>query len=388
MTKALIIGGGIAGPATAIALHKAEITAAVYEAYPADASGDAGAFLTIAANGQDALQAIDVLDPVLGASFPARQLRMLDPAGTKLADVTLGRDHSCPQTITRAALSRVLCAEAARRDIPLAYGKRLTGVTSRNGQVTAFFADGSTAAEADVLIGADGIHSLVRALIDPAAPAPRYTGLTIACGYADHTQADGDLDGYQMIYGNRGFFGHTTAPDGRTWWFARIPGPELTAADLAAPADHWRKTLADAFTDDNSPAADIINATCDRITITSAYDISSLPTWHNDSMIVIGDAAHAASPSTAQGASTAIEDAVILAQCLRDHPKIPDALDVFEALRRKRVERVVKSGANATNPKPPTPGSRQQSSVDWLFKHHIDWDTVVDPPHPGREPHA
>jgi 2-polyprenyl-6-methoxyphenol hydroxylase-like FAD-dependent oxidoreductase len=377
MTKALIIGGGIAGPATAIALHKAGISAAVYEAYPADASDDAGAFLTIAANGQDALQAIDVLEPVLDASFPARQLRMFDAAGTKLADAVLGRDHPCPQTITRASLSRILCDEATRCGVPLAHGKRLTGVTSRGGQVTAFFADGSSA-EADVLIGADGIHSLVRTLIDPVAPAPRYVGLTIACGYADHTQADGDLDGYQMIYGSRGFFGHTTAPDGRTWWFARIPGAELTAADLSAPADHWRKTLADTFAEDNSPAADIINSTRDRITITSAYDIPTLPTWHNDSMVVIGDAAHAASPSTAQGASMALEDAVILAQCLRDHPAIPDALTVYESLRRERVEHVVRSGANATNPKPPTPGSRQPSSVDWLFKHHINWNAPVD----------
>jgi len=171
LTKALITGGGIAGPTTAIALRKAGITAAVYETYPADASDDAGAFLTLAANGQDALQAIDILEPVLNKSFPARQLRMFDPAGTKLADATLGRDHPCPQTITRALLSTILRAEATGHGIPLAYGKRLTGVTSRGGQVTALSDDGSTA-EADLLIGADGIHSLVRPLIDPAAPAP------------------------------------------------------------------------------------------------------------------------------------------------------------------------------------------------------------------------
>ena len=110
MTTALIIGGGIAGPATAIGLHKAGINAAIYEAYPPAASDDAGAFVTIAANGQDALQAIDVLDPALSASFPAHRIRMSDPAGTTLADITLGSDHPCPQSITRAALSQVLRA--------------------------------------------------------------------------------------------------------------------------------------------------------------------------------------------------------------------------------------------------------------------------------------
>ena len=179
------------------------------------------------------------------------------------------------------------------------------------------FADGSSA-EGDVLVGADGIHSAIRGLIDPSAPAPRYTGLAVACGYAADSPAATEVGAYDMCYGNRAFFGHTTGPDGRDWWFARVPGPELTAADLDAPDDEWRRRIATAFDDDGTPAGDIVRATRDGITVTCAYDIRSLPAWHNDSMIVIGDAAHAASPSTAQGASMALEDAVVLAQCLRD----------------------------------------------------------------------
>jgi len=359
MTTALITGGGIAGPATAIALHKAGITAAICEAYPPAASDDAGAFLTIAANGQDALQAIDVLGPVLDASFPARRLRMSDAAGTTLMDITLGSGHPCPVTITRARLSQVLRDEAIKRGITIEHGKRLTTATSQDGQVNAGFDDG-TSVTADVLIGADGIHSAVRAIIDPSAPKPRYTGLTIACGYAPQTAAEACPDGYHMVYGTRAFFGYTTAPDGSTWWFARIPGPELTPADTAVPAGHWQKALAEAFADDDSPAADIINASNEPVTVTSAYDITALPIWHNDSMVVIGDAAHAASPSTAQGASMAIEDGVILTQCLR----------------RERVERVVRSGASGDNPSPPTPGPRR-ADAGWLLNHHIDWDTKV-----------
>jgi FAD-dependent urate hydroxylase len=375
MTTALIIGGGIAGPATAIGLHKAGINAAIYEAYPPAASDDAGAFVTIAANGQDALQAIDVLDPVLSASFPAHRIRMSDPAGTTLADITLGSDHPCPQSITRAALSQVLREEAIRRGIPVGYGKRLISAASQDRQVTAHFDDG-TSVGADVIIGADGIHSAVRAIIDPSSPQPRYTGLTIACGYASRTIAEPCPDGYHMIFGARAFFGYTTASDRRTWWFARIPGPELTPADIAAPTGHWQKTLAEAFADDNSPAADIIAASDEPITITGAYDIPALPVWCNDSMVVIGDAAHAASPSTAQGASMAIEDSVMLAQCLRDYELIADGLRAYEELRRERVERVVQSGASSENPSPPTPGPRRPDS-GWLLKHHIDWDTDV-----------
>jgi FAD-dependent urate hydroxylase len=375
--KVLIAGAGIAGPATAIALRKAGISPVIYEAYPEDA-GDAGAFVTIAANGQDALRAIDAGQSVLDASFPAPRLRIFDPAGTQVANLPIGRDHPGPRTITRAALSQALRDEAVRRGVRIDYGKRLTTAeASGAGGVRAFFADGSHA-DADLLIGADGIHSPVRTLIDPHAPAPRYTGLIIACGYADSPPVTTPEAGsYDMIYGSRAFFGHTTGPDGRDWWFARLPSPELAAADLDVSAAEWRDRLTEAFAADDTPAAELIRATSGPITITSAYDIPTLPAWHNNTMIVIGDAAHATSPSTAQGASMALEDAVILAQCLRDVPDTAKALTLFEQLRRERVERVVQAGAGIGNPSPPAPGPRKGGPPTWLYGHHIDWDATV-----------
>jgi len=144
MTKALIIGGGIAGPATAIALRKAGITAAVYETYPADASDDA---------------APSSPSPPT-AKTPSRPSTSSSPSSTSLprpvssACSTRPEPKSptlpsavttpCLQTITRALLSTILRAEATGHGIPLAYGKRLTGVTSRGGQVTALSDDGST----------------------------------------------------------------------------------------------------------------------------------------------------------------------------------------------------------------------------------------------------
>jgi 2-polyprenyl-6-methoxyphenol hydroxylase-like FAD-dependent oxidoreductase len=377
--KVLIAGAGIAGPATAIALRKAGIAAVLYEAYPEDAT-DAGAFVTIAANGQDALHAIGAHDPVLHASFPASRMRIFDPAGSQVADVPLGRDHPGPRTVTRSRLASVLRQEAAVRGVPVEYGKRLTSAAQTGSGVRVFFADGSHA-DGDVLVGADGIRSLVRTAIDPAAPDPRYTGLMIACGYAD-THATTDPGCYDMIHGSRAFLGHTTGPDGRAWWFARVPAPELTARDLTAPAAYWRDLLADAFAADSTPAAALIRSTSDPITVTSAYDIPSLPTWHNDAITVIGDAAHAASPSTAQGASMALEDAAVLAQCLRDTSAIPKALTLFEELRRDRVERIAGAGASAENPTPPSPptGPRRGNPAEWLYGHHIDWHATVTLP--------
>jgi 2-polyprenyl-6-methoxyphenol hydroxylase-like FAD-dependent oxidoreductase len=306
-------------------------------------------------------------------------MRIFGPAGVQVGDIPLGRHHVSPRTITRSRLASALRQQAGARGVPLKYGKRLTTAARTDSGVRAYFADGSHA-DGDILVGADGIHSPVRLAIDPAAPAPRYTGLLIACGYADAATAE--VGCYDMIHGSRAFLGHTTGPDGRAWWFARIPGPEVTDRDLTAPAARWRDRLAEPFAPDSTPAAALIRSTAGPVTVTSAFDIPALPTWHNDTMIVIGDAAHATSPSTAQGASMALEDAAILARCLRDAPAIPEALALFASLRRERVERIVRVGAGAGNPAPPDPppGPRPGSPAEWLFGHHIDWHASVTAP--------
>ena len=89
---------------------------------------------------------------------------------------------------------------------------------------------------------------------------------------------------------------------------------------------------------------DIIAATEEIIPGWNTYDFPRVPTWYNDRMIIIGDAVHATSPSSGQGASMAIEDAVVLAKCLRDIPDTAAAFAAFKKLRKERVERVVKHG--------------------------------------------
>ncbi|MFC7641195.1 FAD-dependent oxidoreductase [Streptosporangium lutulentum] len=114
-----------------------------------------------------------------------------------------------------------------------------------------------------------------------------------------------------------------------------------------------------------------------------------MPTWHRDRMVIIGDAAHATSPASGQGASMAIEDAVTLARCLRDATGVPDAFARYESLRRKRVERVVAQGKRNGDGKSLGPVMRHvlpmvfklfkpsESGTDWLYGHRIDWDAPV-----------
>ncbi|MEU9125716.1 FAD-dependent monooxygenase [Streptomyces sp. NPDC048506] len=391
MTKALIIGGGIAGAVTAMALKKAGITAEVFEAYPTGAD-DVGAFLVVFANGLEALRVIDAHGPVVDHSFPARRVQLLGSDGARLGERPIaGTEQGAglgPRTLRRATLYQVLHNEAARRGIAVRHGKRLVGAetvrTPEGKRVVATFADGSRA-EGDLLIGADGLHSVTRTLIDPAAPQPRYTGQNTVCGYARDTDVALPPDTYTMIFGQRAFFGCTRAPDGEIWWFANVPGTELDRTrPPATTPEAWRERVAALFADDDTPAADVVRATDDRIIVSNAYDIASTPRWHTDTAVVLGDAAHAAAPNAAQGASMAIEDGIVLAKCLRDHPEPQSAFVAYEKLRRERVERVVAASAGlARRTASGGPGSRPAGpdgaerggpgADDWLTGYRIEW---------------
>ncbi|WP_369201236.1 FAD-dependent monooxygenase [Streptomyces sp. PU-14G] len=396
MTHALIIGGGIAGATTALSLDRAGISSTVHEAYPSGAE-DAGAFLVLFNNGLEALRTVGAHQAVLGVSFPAERVEMMSHTGDSMGIRPVSGGGAAgeegmlgPRTLRRATLYRALHDEAARRGVTIEHGKRLvTADTAPDGRVTARFADG-TSAEGDLLVGADGLHSVTRTLIDPEAPAPRHTGQITVCGYAPHVapEAAPAPGTYRMIQGKRAFLGCTVAPDGEVWWFANTPGGELDRGQpaTAEPGQdaRWRDHVVGLFADDASPAAEIVRASGEGTVATHAYDLASTPVWSRSSMVVIGDAAHAAAPNAAQGASMAIEDSVVLAKCLRDLPTVATAFARFESLRRERVEAVVARSARLNDRVVPRPAARQEgtprqegSGSDWLLRYRIDWDTPV-----------
>ena len=256
------------------------------------------------------------------------------------------------------------------------------------------FEDGTEAA-GDLLIGADGIHSRTRRIIDPTTPEPRYTGLGNVGGFTRNASVDTRRGIYTMVFGKRAFFGYTVSPSGEFWWFANPPSArELTRSELAASTEEWKRRLIDLFVDDATPAVEIIRATAGELAGTNQYDMPSVPIWHRGPMVIVGDAAHATSPSSGQGASMAIEDAVVLAKCLRDLPDVSRAFAAYEQLRRERVERVVAQGARSSSGKAAGPIARVlrdlmlpvflrraagsgQTSLAWVYGYHVDWDEKV-----------
>ncbi|MCS5733817.1 FAD-dependent oxidoreductase [Herbiconiux daphne] len=409
--KALIIGGGIAGTATALALHQAGIDCEVHEARESHSDG-VGAFITVAVNGVSMLDLLGVdIRSLPGVDTPFMQLALGD--GEPLTRFPLGPvldDGTVTRTITRSELYAALRRAVEQRGIPIQYGHRLERVdqAGQAGPVTAHFAGGDTAT-GDLLIGADGLHSRVRSLIDAGAPKARYLGVLNAGGYATGVAVDAEPGTMQMIFGRSTFFSYLPAPDGTIWWFANPPMRDEPARGSLAAIDGeaWRTTLLDLVAADDTPAAAIIQASPELFAPWATHDFPSVPVWHRAGMIIIGDAAHAASPSSGQGASMALEDAVVLALALRDSATIEQAFDAYESLRRRRVARVVARGKRAGSGKapgpvgrvvrdaflrtmfarsrralreegstPPRPGSARSSQTPaWLFDYRIDWQS-------------
>ncbi len=397
----IVVGGGLAGPATALALHRIGAAVSVHEAsVPADGLG---AWLTLAANGLDALAPLEVAGQVQAAGFATPRMAMRTATGRELVafDASAPRPDGFRATsIRRADLYSVLSEALASAGVPVHHGRRLVDARPLpGGGVRAHFADGSTA-DGDVLVGADGLRSRTRTLVDPDAPAARYTGLLNVGGYArglDLGRPPGVMD---FWFGRRCFLGTVTAPGGDTWWFANPPSPqEPTGADLAADdPEAWRPRLRDLFAGDDLPADALLEATDRLFAGWPTRDLPRVPTWHRGGMVLVGDAVHAASPASGQGAAMAFEDAVTLARCLRDRPSVPDAFRAYEALRRRRVEAVVRRGKRTGDAKAPGPvgrwvrdrvamplfarhlartARRDRPPDAWLTGHHVDWEEPV-----------
>jgi 2-polyprenyl-6-methoxyphenol hydroxylase-like FAD-dependent oxidoreductase len=393
----MVIGGGIAGPVTALALRRAGIEATVYEAYEGNADG-VGGTMAIAPNGLDALDAVGAGELVAGLGQPITRTRVTDGAGRPI----MGFDHLADLPPSRALwrdrLYRALHDHAAARGVPIVPGKRLVATAEDDGAVTATFADGGTA-RADILVGADGIHSTVRGLIDPAAPGPDRVPLLNLCGLSEYAPPNAHPTTTYFAFGRRGFLGYWVQPDGRTAWFANVPfaDPVLAEKLRATTSGEWLTRLRGIYADD-VPGRELM-ARGDPATVACLGWVDIMPRvphWSRGRMVLVGDSVHAPSPSSGQGASLAAESGVQLARCLRDLPDVPAAFAAYEGMRRGRVEKVAARASKTNNSKTVGPAAitmmrlvmplmsrlfmTPEKTIGFEHRHRIDFDAPVEAP--------
>ncbi|MGK8504051.1 FAD-dependent oxidoreductase [Nocardia asiatica] len=388
---ALVIGGGIAGPVVATALRKAGIEARVFEAYPGPSYG-IGSGLALAPNGIAALDIIGAGEPVRAIALPVTKMNLA--VGDKVLALPGLSDVPPLQLVDRSELHQVLHRHAIAAGVPFEYDKRLVDVQEDASGVTARFADGSTAT-ADVLVGADGIRSAVRTLIDPNAPGPDYTGML---GFGAITECDAEMapDTMTFAFGKRAYYLYWPVGNGRVAWGANLPHKQylsLTAA-RAVPNARWLEILRETYRDD-TPGGELARRTTEEeLEVVGALHIMPpVPHWHRGRMVLVGDAVHAPSNSSGQGASLAIESAVQLARCLRDLPAA-EAFACYERLRRDRVEGIAARAAKINHSKTPGPVGRKmmqllmplmaktvmkpEKSMGPEQRYRIDWDAPAD----------
>jgi salicylate hydroxylase len=231
--RAVVMGGGVAGSASAIALARIGAEVTVYEAYE-DPAGPVGSYVSLAVNGLRALDALGCLEPVQHAGFPVARQLMWSGRGKLLGDVARGRSSEDPWhsvALMRADLVTALRAGALRAGARIVTGERLAGTADPR------------AAGADLVVGADGIWSKARTELDPAAPQPRYAGIYHVSGTSDADRAGPGISrhGFNWIFARHGVFIYLPAPDGTLWWSAQVAAAQQPADPAAVSVEDLRK---------------------------------------------------------------------------------------------------------------------------------------------------
>jgi 2-polyprenyl-6-methoxyphenol hydroxylase-like FAD-dependent oxidoreductase len=327
---ALIIGGGIGGLAAAVALRSIDFEVSVYERAPE--LHEVGAGLSLWANAVQALTHLGLAERVRALAIPDVGGGIYAPSGKRLVSVTnrelARRFGEYSVMIHRAELHGLLLDALAGARLEL--GKTFVGFESNAEGVRASFSDGSQA-QADVLIGADGLHSAVRKQLHGEA-RPRYAGYTAWRSVVRFDQA-GLLPGETWGRGAR--FGRIPMKDGRVYWFATKNAPE-------GARGQERAELLRTFGSWHAPIEALIGAADETgILRNDIYDRPVLKSWGEGRVTLLGDAAHPMTPNLGQGACQALEDAVVLARALAAEANVGSALRAYEAARKARTDAIV-----------------------------------------------
>lgn len=338
--KAIIIGAGIGGLGTAIALRKIGMDVKVFESK--QEVRFAGAGLGIGANAVRALQQLDVGDQILRAGKALDELRILTPAGkilqrTETAAIShkYGPDHV---TIERGVLLELLMSALGPEQV-VHTGRTCRRFEQNGSGVKVWFEDGSTE-EGDLLVAADGVHSNIREALLPNAK-PRYAGYT--CWRAV-VQAEPDLLHYNPnvfieTWGRRGRFGLVPLSNNRIYWFACLnaKAPDSSLRTYTA------RDLMRIFEGYHEPIPQILAQTSDHHMLQhDIYDLPPISRFAFGRVVLLGDAAHAMTPNMGQGAGQSVEDAVILASHLKQSPIIDEALVRYERERIGRTGQITR----------------------------------------------
>jgi 2-polyprenyl-6-methoxyphenol hydroxylase-like FAD-dependent oxidoreductase len=325
----LVVGGGVAGLATATALHRHGFTTELIERQQIWHASGAG-FL-VHANGMRMLRLLDLAAGVENAGAIVRRWHVCDEQGNVLSETDLealwGDAGPCVG-IERAKLQGALLPGVA--NVRCRVGISVTSLVEDDRCVTIGFSDGSTG-RYDLVVGADGINSTIRALTLTTA-APSDLGAMNWRSIIPIRPAG--VTSLEMHLGDGCVFGLVPMGAGRTYGFAYVIQPRFRD-----PPQGRLERLRKRFATFCSRVQEYLGSIeRDDQIICSAMEWMEIERWHTGRVVLVGDAAHASSPLMGQGGCMAMEDACVLATELRTAPTLDNALASFVRRRRPRVE--------------------------------------------------
>lgn len=337
--KIIIIGGGIGGAATALALHQNGFKPIVYERVKE--LKEVGAGIALWANATYILKNLGLLEEALRLGHLISNYQFNSQNGKELVNIPVDGFELPVLGIHRADLHQLLSSSLP--DQQFIKGEIFERFELEGDKVRVYFASNATD-EGDALIGADGLKSRVRTELF-GAQSPIYRNFTTWRGLTSHIPNTYRPGYIREFLGQGKGFGFMMLGKGRMYWYAAAKAPE---GQPDAPVGRKRE-LEERFQDWFSAIPELIVATDEtNIIKTDLYDrVPTLP-WGKQNITLLGDAAHPTLPTLGQGACMALEDALVVTKCLLAQPEPIAAFQQYQVQRFPRTKIIVEQSLRSS----------------------------------------
>lgn len=325
-----IIGAGIGGLTTALAFEKLNIEYQLFE--KAAGINAVGAGIWLAPNALQVFEWLGILDQIQKAGNNIDRITLSDQKFTPLTDSSQ-QPAKDQYGYTTVAIHRIALQETLLRNLSaekINFGKGVSFYQEEDNSVNITFEDQSKF-EAQYIIGADGINSVIRRQLFPNSTI-RYSGQTCWRGITQHPlPEDFNHRGYEM-WGKKVRFGISKVTHDTTYWFAVVNSPPMQKDNR----DTLYQKLNDLYVNFDPKIPEIIqNTPLDAILRNDIIDLKPMKKWYSNRICLLGDAGHATTPNMGQGGAQAIEDAYYLAQIIADQ----SIIHKFKTFQDKRFSK-------------------------------------------------